>query len=55
MEKVQEKAQLSATDAGAGKGDQPASNTDENVWDEERIERGLKIAKEMHIQVGSRC
>jgi hypothetical protein len=51
MEKAQEKPQLSATDVGSGKGDQPAPNAEEDVWDEERIEQGLKIAKEMHIQV----
>lgn len=25
----------------------------EDAWDEERIEKGLKILKEMHIQAGS--
>ena len=29
----------------------PSNNVEEEVWDEERNEKGLKTLKEMHIQV----
>jgi hypothetical protein len=51
MVSAQEQAQAAAKDAKR-KGEQPpGSGTDEEPWDEERIEQALKISKEMHIQV----
>jgi hypothetical protein len=31
----------------------PASNSGEDEWDEERLEKAMNTLKEMHIQVGS--
>jgi len=38
---------------GAINGQQLVDKCTEDVWDEERLEKALKILKEMHIQVSS--
>lgn len=52
MSSAQEKAQVAAKGTDR-KGQQPrgSGSTDEDPWDEERIEQALKVSKEMHIQV----
>lgn len=39
--------------APAYNGHDPASNSVEDEWDEERLEKAMNTLKEMHIQVGS--
>ena len=52
MAAPQEQSQQSDPDTNPGKSEPAGSDTEEDNWDEERIEQALKVSKEMHIQVG---
>lgn len=49
----QENPKGSVDMAPGDNGHDPASNSAEDEWDEERLENAMNTLKEMHIQVGS--